>query len=259
MKDDKFIKIKIINTSINKEFFINLKPKEKNIKEELNNLVPYVISLNKKIKNLEKEIENNKKDFENKIKQIEENHKREISLLRNEINEIKNQKITNINNNVNTFFKGSNIIKSNEVDLILSWLDKKPKNSTLLLDSNIDGDSWNAFFNKVGNKYPTILFIKTKQNYRFGRYTRAIWPKDGPARDATSFIFSLDKKEKYKVSDPDNAIGCRENSWISFGYGSDLYFYDKCTTTTGGIGKHYYHLPSNCEINGGNGTRGRRR
>ena len=84
IKDEILIKIKIINTSTNKEFFIILKPKEKNIKEELNNLVPYVMSLNKKIENLE-----------NKIKQMEENHKKEILLLRNEINELKSQKIAN--------------------------------------------------------------------------------------------------------------------------------------------------------------------
>ena len=185
-----------------------------------------MISLNKKIENLE-----------NKNKQMKENHKKEILLLRNEINEIKGLKITNINNDINSFFKGSNIIKCDEVDLIISWLDKKPRNFKLLLDSNIDGDSWNVFFNKVENKYPTILFIKTTENYRFGGYIKAIWPRDGPARDETSFNISLDKKGKYKVINPEKAIGCSENNWISFGYGSTLYFYDKYTKKSGHFGR----------------------
>ena len=185
---------------------------------------------------------------------MEENHKKEILSIRNEINEIKYQKNANINNNVNSFFKGSNIIKSNEVDLILSWL-KKPKKFKLLLDSNIVGDSWNTFIEKVGNKSPTILFIKTKNNYRFGGYTSAIWPRNGPARDKASFIFSLDKKEKYKVSKPEGAIGCRENDWISFGYGTDIYFYNGFTKRSGCCGNRtYYKLPPDCQINGGTST-----
>ena len=186
---------------------------------------------------------------------MEENHKKEILSIRNEINEIKYQKNANINNNVNSFFKGSNIIKSKEVDLILSWLNKKPKKFKLLLDSNIDGDSWNTFIEKVGNKSPTILFIKTKNNYRFGGYTSAIWPRNGPARDKASFIFSLDKKEKYKVSKPEGAIGCRENDWISFGYGTDIYFYNGFTKRSGCCGNRtYYKLPPDCQINGGTST-----
>ena len=55
VKNDELMKIKILNSTINKEFFIVLKPKEKNIKEELNNLAPLVFSLNKRIENLEKE------------------------------------------------------------------------------------------------------------------------------------------------------------------------------------------------------------
>ena len=42
--------------------------------------------------------------------------------------------------NRNTF-KNSNIIQPNEIDLILSWFDKKPISFNLLWDSNNDGDS----------------------------------------------------------------------------------------------------------------------
>ena len=48
-------------------------------------------------------------------------------------------------------------------------------------------------------------------------------------KEMNQFIFSLDKKEKYNVSNPDYIIGCQENNWISFGNGNDLYFYNNCT------------------------------
>ena len=48
---------------------------------------------------------------------------------------------------------------------------KKPKKFKLLLDSTIDGDSTSTFFNKCDKKYPTIIFIKATNGYRFGGYT----------------------------------------------------------------------------------------
>ena len=76
----------------------------------------------------------------------------------------------------NNIFKNSNIIQSDEIDLILSWFEKKPISFNLLLDSNKDGDIMNQFFNKCGNKSPTMIFNKTTENLRFG-YTNEIWPK----------------------------------------------------------------------------------
>ena len=40
------MKIKILNPSNNKEFYINVLLKEKDIKAEINSIIPYVISLN---------------------------------------------------------------------------------------------------------------------------------------------------------------------------------------------------------------------
>ena len=64
------MKIKINNPTLNKEFFINIPLKEKDLKSEIDSLVPYVISLNVKINNLEKTIKEIKIEFENKIKII---------------------------------------------------------------------------------------------------------------------------------------------------------------------------------------------
>ena len=226
--------------------------KEKDIQSEVNSLISYTKLLTKRIENLENQIENNKKMFENKIKEIEQKHMEEINVIKKEINEIKKNQNSTVVTNSKSLFKESSIIKPNEIDLILSWLDRKPKDTELLLNSQIDGDRWNTFINKVKNKSPTLVIFKTKDNSRFGRFTTAFWPEDGPATDEHSFIFSLDKKEKYKVKNPEKAIGCGKNSWVSFGYGSNLFFYDKCFSKTSYIDKNYYYnIPSNLEINGG--------
>ena len=76
IKEDKLMKIKINNPTLNKEFFINIPLKEKDLKSEIDSLVPYVISLNDKINNLEKTIKEIKIEFENKIKIIEKKSRR---------------------------------------------------------------------------------------------------------------------------------------------------------------------------------------
>ena len=148
-------------------------------------------------------------------------------------------------------FENSNIIQSDEIDLILSWFDKKPISFNLLLDSNNDGDSMDVFFNKCGNKYPTMIFIKTTQNLKFGGYTNEIWPKDGTKKDENSFLFSLNKKKKYKVINSQYALGVSQNNWFSFGYGSDLWLYNNCFSRGGGSLKLYYDMPTSYELNGG--------
>ena len=43
--------MKIINPLNNKEFFINIPLKEKDIKAEINSIIPYITHLNEKIEN----------------------------------------------------------------------------------------------------------------------------------------------------------------------------------------------------------------
>ena len=78
IKEDKIMKIKINNPTLNKEFFINIPLKEKDLKSEIDSLVPYVLSLNDKIKYLEKTIKEIKIEFENKIKIIEKKIRKKL-------------------------------------------------------------------------------------------------------------------------------------------------------------------------------------
>ena len=224
------IKMKIINPLNNKEFFINIPLKEKDIKAEINSIIPYITHLNEKIEKLEKRVN----DLEKKV--------------------IDNEKIINEiikNKEKKDLFKNSNIINPDEEELILSWFENKPKKFNLLLDSKIDGDSIFTFNNKCYKKSQTIVFIKTTNGYRFGGYTSQFWPNlDNYGSDDKSFLFSLDLKNKYKVINKNNAIYYCQ---YFFSFGDNLLIYDKCTTNSKNYinGPSSYDIPKDFEMTGG--------
>ena len=162
-------------------------------------------------------------------------------------------KIYNAHSN-GDFFKKSNIIKSEEKDLILSWFDDNPINFKLLLDSKIDGDQTYTFINKCRDKYPTILFIKSTDGFRFGGFTSQKWGINITATDEKCFLFSLDLKEKYPISNINYATYICNSDYLSFGSGNSLYLYNGCTSRNdNGTYNYYFTFPNNKnEINGKN-------
>ena len=197
IQEEKKMKIKIINPINNKEFYINVLSKEKDIKSEINSIITYVTSLNEKVQKLENKVNL----LENKLNEIikEKEEKKKKKELYGQINK-------------------SSIINKEEIDLFMNWLDQKPKKMKLLLDSKIDGDLTQTFYNKCGGKFPTVVFVKTTKGKRFGGYCSIGWEnkKGGALKDTNSFIFSLDKKKKYKIKNPDKAIQT-SSSYFAFG------------------------------------------
>jgi len=181
-----------------------------------------------------------------------------MSILENKVNElfsIKEEysklKKENIENN-NMIFEKSSIIKKDDENTILSWLDKKPSKFNLLLDSKIDGDSTTTFNQKCNNKCPTILFFKTTKGVRFGGFTTKFWEKSNFMKDEKSFVFSLDKKEKYKVTNPNFSIySC--NDFFQFGR-CCFRINNNCTSVNTNYiydSKNYYDIPCNFGLTGG--------
>ena len=70
-------------------------------------------------------------------------------------------------------------------------------------------------------------------------------------KDINNFIFSLDKKKKYKIKNPDNAIQTY-SSYFAFGNGSDFCVYDKCTSYTNNYNNNdgTYETTETYELNG---------
>ena len=233
---EKLMKINIINPLNKKEFSIDIHLKEKTLKNEIDSIIPYIISLNDKINKMEKRI------------RILEEKMNEVLSIKEEYSKLKKE---NIEKNYK-LFPNSSIIKNEDENTIISWFDKKPSKFNLLLDSKIDGDSTTTFYQKRKNKCPTILFFKTTKGVRFGGFTTKYWPENGFMTDEKSFVFSLDKKEKYKVTNANWSIySC--NDFFQFG-GCCFRIYNNCTSVNTNYindSKSYYDIPCNYGLTGG--------
>ena len=102
----------------------------------------------------------------------------------------------------------------------------------LLYQVSRDGDRISTFTKKVSNKCPTLVLIKTTDNYKFGGYTSQQWNMNGSytyVKDELAFIFSLNKRKKYSINNNNTAI-CGDPNHFAFGGGHDFCIWDQCTT-----------------------------
>ena len=236
INDEKKMKIKIVNPSNDKEIFINVPLKEKDLKSEIDSLIPYVASLSERIQVLEKKLDEIYiyKDILEEIRKEKEKEEKEL---------IKQYEIAK-----------SQILNRDEMELFLSWLENKPKKIKLLLDSRIDGDLTQTFYNKCSGKYPTVVFVKTTKGHRFGGYSSIPWKNlnGNFDEDGKNFIFSLDKQKKYNIINPKKAIQTH-SSYFAFGGGNDFHVNGKCTTYTNNYNNNSgtYNTTETYELNGG--------
>ena len=235
-EEEKKMKLVIINPVNKKEIYIDVPLKEKDLKGEINSINSYIASLNNKINDLEKKVNILwlfKEEYENYLKQEKERKEKEKEY-------------------VNSIIRVSNIIeKEDEVKLIFSLLNKEPTKTNLLFNSKNDGDSLSKFFEKVANKSPTIMIIKSSNGYRFGGYSSVFWKNDGNwYKNDESFIFSLDSKKKYdSIKDSSSHIYGYSNYVL---FGNDIRIYDRFTSSDQNyVGKACYNSPDNYEMNGG--------
>ena len=217
---DIFFNVEILNI---KEFCLELKQKEEDLKSVVNGLCKIINELNNKIKDLEEEkIKSNNKmeELQKKIKYIEE------KLLPLKEEKEKEEKID--------IFKESKIIKNAEEKIMLSnWVKPNSKiKFTLLYQVSRDGDRTATFHNKVNGKAPTLTLVKTKAGYKCGGYTSIIWDQSSSMKkDELAFVFSLDKKKKYTIKSNQVGNGIQGyTNFFAFGGGSDLYIQDQYTT-----------------------------
>ena len=127
---------------------------------------------------------------------------------------------------------------------------KKPKNCKLLLNSNKDGDSIKVFTEKCINKSPTLSIIMTTKGQKFGGYTNKEWKIKGNT-DNDAFVFSLNKKMKYKILKPEYATYL--NDWWGFGpFENAIVICDNCTTHERNyVANGTYDIKEQCELNNG--------
>ena len=233
IQEGKKMKMKIINPINNKEFFINVNSKEKDTKSEINSIIACVNSLTQKVQNLENK----------------------VNILENKVNELIREKEEKKKKELYEKYPiyKSSVINKDEIDLFMNWFDKKPTKIKLLLDSKIDGDSTQTFYNKCSNKFPTVVFVKTTKGRRFGGYCSIGWEntKGNRKKDINNFIFLLDKKKKYKIKKPEYGIQT-SSDYFGFGGGNDFLIYNNCTSKNNNYNNNSgtYETTETYELNG---------
>ena len=225
--DNKCI-IQMINPITKLTFEINLNLEEKDTNSRVCNLENYISEQNKKMILMEERL----KILEEKMAKYGQTKKEEEEK--------------------NLLFTGSEILTNEAKDMLLNWLPRKPNKITLLMNSNKDGDSTKTFMDKCKGKCPTLAVIKTTNGYVFGGYTTQIW-KQGEVKDNNAFVFSINKKRKYNIKQPEHAIGFLMNSCWDFGDGYNaILVYDNCTKKNYNlVGNGTYYIPEQYELNGG--------
>ena len=166
---------------------------------------------NKEIHENKKEIKslkNEKHNQNNEIKKLKEQMKSMLKHIESKenISELKNSLI--INNNIE-YYKS-----------IKNWInpDKKIKGE-LLYRLSIDGDQISTFHLLCDNKGPTLTLFETKEGNKGGIYTPLSWDSNSEWKnDMKTFMFNLNKNQKYKKLKNENSIYCN-NSYGPWTYG----------------------------------------
>lgn len=245
-EEEKKIKLKIQNPANKNEFYLDIPLKEKDIKSEIKSIYEYINSLNNKIIDLEKKVDDLctfKEEYLKRKKEKKKNMGKEIETKKEEEKEVE---ITL------DIFKDSSIIQTkDDIKLILSWLNKKSIKTNLLFNSKTDGNLLSDLYKKVENKFPILIFIKSKKGFRFGGYSPfPLLCDEKWYKENDSFIFSFDTKNKYNA----NALSSTHilGNADLFQFGNDIRIYNYFTRTNDNyVGKCDYDSPKNYEINGG--------
>lgn len=200
----------ISNLILNNSFEISIPKKDKPF--DIKEIYSIITEMKKKIEFLE----NENKELKN---QMRENNKKVEERINNLEILIFQPQIKIQNGPFNKYFENSDIIKNeNDINLLLNFLPKNPKQTSLLFNSNIDGDTLESLHNKIDNKSPTYMIIETDKKRIFGGYTTHLWSikNNKQSYDKNAFVFSLNNKKKYNIIKYDNAIVERK-SYIQFG------------------------------------------
>ena len=202
-----------LNTEIN-----NIKNETKQLKDKYNNIDNNEIQLKNENMQLKKEI-NDMKDKETQLINEKNQLKNEHIQLKNEINGLK-EKL-----NILIYNLDSKIINGNEKynETLKSWINPLKKiKAELLYRLSENGDKFSTFHELCDNKGPTLTLFHVNDGNKVGIYTPLSWDSTSCWKDDTNtFIFNLNKNQKYKKLRKLSSIDCNSSSGphtASFGY-----------------------------------------
>ena len=191
-------------SSKNKEIIFDLKIKNKDSNEKLNELTELVVQLNAEMKKLK----NNETQMKNEINNLKNNEsvlKQEINDLKEKLNRMRDEK--KYINDLDSIMINNNK-KYNE--RIKNWINpSKIIKAELLYRLSENGDSTKNFHELCDNKGYTLTLFHMKDGNIVGIYTPLSWDEtSGWKNDMDTFIFNLNKNQKYKKLKADNSIYC---------------------------------------------------
>ena len=197
-----------------------------NENEKINFFINECISIENNIKNVQLLSENikelNDKNINAKFFPEKEN---DINMFINGINKF--GEIINIKSCI--FNLNSLIIKNNYEynKLIKTWIEpNKMIKAELLFRLTRDGESISKFHELCDNKGPTLTLFCTKDDNIGGLFTPLSWDnKSSQKNDKETFIFDLNKKEKYNKANNNQSIYCDSNYGpytCNFGFESSM-------------------------------------
>lgn len=240
-KDGNVCKLKINNPVNDKEFTIELEKTKSDSKDsdekEINDSLPLVTELRKKIDDLEKRMENLELKLDG-VQDIEKN----VGVLRSHKKKVEEEDEEEEPDDGRQLLKSS-LIGKKEEKIIKGFLQGKLLSAELIFDTAKDGDSIDAFKTKVEGKFPTLYIIKTDIGVIFGAYATSTWVENKSIPDYNAFVFTLDPPNKYKVTLPKFGLfgyNYKENIMFQFG-GVCFRIEGNCTKSNTNVirGSHY--------------------
>lgn len=117
------------------------------------------------------------------------------------------------------------VLQKRDIELILSWINpSKPLKLKLIYKATRDGDSPLIFHKKVDRIKNTVTIILTDKGFRCGGFVTKEWNSLGDFNksDVDSFLFSLERREKYMINTEGSTNYNHPNFGPTFGRGYDL-------------------------------------
>ena len=236
IKEEQNIIIIIIPTGLFKikEIILTLNEKEKDEKQQINDLFNIIYNL----KQENNELKSNMIKLEERVKNVEKLEER-IKYLESFINDInswkeykvkvdkkeKEKKENKLIRNLESQVIGEN---ENYNKCLKNWINPNIKiKAELLYKLSRDGKEYQTFHNLCDNKGPTLTIFKLTDGNILGGYTTKDWDISGNwKQDQNAFVFSLTENVKCITNSNNsyNAIYCSSSYGPCFG---PIYFYNK--------------------------------
>ena len=220
----------------NKEIIFELKIKNKKENEKINDLTQLVIKENKEMTEMKNEI-NQLKEENTNLKNEVDNLKKEDTKLKNEVNQLKNEitllknEDTKLKEKLDIIWKekeekerkekekiqiqnlNSKIINENDNEKLKEWINPLKKiKAELLYKLSENGDKISTFHQLCDNKGPTLTLFHVNDGNKVGIYTPLSWDSNSNWKtDMETFIFNLNKNQKYKKINSDGSIYCNSS------------------------------------------------